>query len=276
MWLWTKQAPFCQSDNSKKFVLSLHIKKGEMNLVLPVVRHFVRLHGNPKMLLVSKKVPQKILFYLFPFNVTRLNCGQFCRNKKEVQWWKIRHKGNWQLRENGMQDCGIQGDQHSLKLFAGESSSVASCYERFSAGKVLVVSICFLSVFYILWEPFISGFSIWHQGNYLQLYIYTSRYPRALHGAGSRKYNMSYDCTWKEKISTIRLVKLVIYEFLLANGDWGLSWQCGLPDWVWLWKAIRYREKKTSRTWNCVGRQKGICLRWITIHMYDKPDMDSC
>ena len=27
-----------------------------MNLVLPVVRHFVRLHGNPKMLLVSKKV----------------------------------------------------------------------------------------------------------------------------------------------------------------------------------------------------------------------------
>jgi len=48
---------------------------------------------------------------------------------------------------------------------------------------------------------------------------YTSRYPRALHGAGSRKYNMSYDCTWKEKISTIRLVKLVIYEFLLANGD---------------------------------------------------------
>ena len=27
-----------------------------MNLVLPVVWHFVRLHGNPKMLLVSKKV----------------------------------------------------------------------------------------------------------------------------------------------------------------------------------------------------------------------------
>jgi len=41
-----------------------------MNLVLPVVRHFVRLHGNPKILLVSKKVPQKILFYLFPLNVT--------------------------------------------------------------------------------------------------------------------------------------------------------------------------------------------------------------
>jgi hypothetical protein len=40
-----------------------------------------------------------------------------------------------------------------------------------------------------------------------------------MHGAGSRKYSMSYDCTWKEKISTIRLVKLVIDEFLLATCD---------------------------------------------------------
>jgi hypothetical protein len=41
-----------------------------VNLLVPVVQHFFRLHGNPKPLLVSKKVPQTILFHLFLLNVT--------------------------------------------------------------------------------------------------------------------------------------------------------------------------------------------------------------
>ena len=218
MCLWTKQALYCQSDNSKKFVLLL-IEKGEMNLVLPVVRHFVRLHGNPKMLLVSKKV----LVLPISFECHWIELWAILQKQKGGAMMKNTTRMKLIIMWNGMQDCGIQGDQHSLKLFAGEcgsyqlmsaggvwirryrewdreremderlwynitlwkgeislslslsqchpnaNSSVACCcYQRFSAGKVLDVSICFLSVFYIILEPFISGFSIWHQGIYLQ------------------------------------------------------------------------------------------------------------
>ena len=171
MWLWAKQALYCQSDNSKKFVLLL-IEKGEMNLVLPVVRHFVRLHGNHKMLLVSKKV--LVLPISFEYHWIEI-VGNPAQTKRRCNDEK--NDTNWQSCE---MECKIVGSKVTsivwscslgnvaLIIFCLLSSFVACCYQHFTAGKVLDVSICFLSVFYILWEPFISGFSIWHQGIYLQ------------------------------------------------------------------------------------------------------------
>ena len=121
MCLWTKQALYCQSDNSKKFVLLL-IEKGEMNLVLPVVRHFVRLHGNHKMLLVSKKV--LVLPISFEYHWIGI-VGNPAQTKRRCNDEK--NDTNWQSCE---MECKIVGSK--------VTSIVWSC----SLGNVTLISLC--------------------------------------------------------------------------------------------------------------------------------------
>ena len=49
----------------------------------------------------------------------------------------------------------------------------------------------------------LSKFGFQLAGTLVRIWIPTSRYPRASHGAARQKYSRLYDCIWKEKIIKI-------------------------------------------------------------------------